>query len=296
MIDTVYLDIRNTDPTEAHLFEHVFLMNFYQYLEQNNINPYLIGWLTADCFDDFLFVDYGFYQPKIEQLFQKYLNKPTPINLSLIKSELAVIEAEIGQTIEIIEESKLLKNLTDLQTRAWNKICQPVTQNPQLKLKPGSLKIVNFSLKLSLTTTDLTLQSLFLRAFVFFTDIAQLALRRQFSAYPTHNSSATIGPDQLNTVYCTVDFAIHAKDYNQQKIEQFVNTTLSSFDFAREQPAIKAHLSFFQNEPLLRHLKIDRYRYSGINIDNQTIARFYTIERLRQIQKQLQVVITENIE
>ena len=294
MIDTIYLDIHDVSPIEAHLFEHVFLMNFYKYLEQNHINPYLIGWLTADCFDDFLFVDYGFYQEKVEQLFKRYLNKPTPIDPQLVKSELAVIETELGQTIKTTDETKLLKNLANLQTRSWNQAYptpQLTKSSPLLKIKSEVPEIVNFSLELSLNTTNSTLKNLFLRAFVFFTDITQLTLRQQFSAYPISNSIAVIEPAKPNITYCSIDFVLHTKNYNPEKIKHFMSDTLASFDFTRARSAVKAHFDFFQKEPFLRRLKIDRYRYSGININNQDIVKLYTIERLQQIQKQLQVKI-----
>lgn len=291
-VSTVFLDIRGSNRLSAHLFEHVFIRGFYKYLEQNGINPYLIGWLSADCFDEFLFIEYGFYQAKVERLFKKYLSTPLPFNSEIITSELAVIEAENAKSIAV-NHSDLLKNLSDLQSRPWNRLLTVTKSNRQLNISSKPQKIINFSLKLSLKTDDLALKQLFLRAFIFFSDIAALALRQQFSAYPTDNSIVMIEPNQPNLAYCLINFVVRATNYNKIAMQKFITETLANFDFVSEQTALKAHFDFFQTEPFLQRLRIDRYRYSGINIDNQSIAKLYTLERLQQIQKHLEIKITK---
>ena len=120
MYTAIYrLDTHDIQHDLAHLFEHLVLYSFYSHAKEHGFHPALIGWVSGQTFTNAIYLDVGFYDPKVLDLFHKYMSSLPEFKDDVLRLNLELISAEDKVLFSPISYSKLKQSLTELKKRQW---------------------------------------------------------------------------------------------------------------------------------------------------------------------------------
>ncbi len=89
------------DHDTCHLFEHVILKGFRNYLEKLGINRAFFGWARGQTTNSSIFFSITAHNPEIIDMFEAYLNQPDDFDDETITKSLGNVEAESNYDIKI---------------------------------------------------------------------------------------------------------------------------------------------------------------------------------------------------
>lgn len=290
IVRTNYLDTQGYDWTVSHLYEHCFLASFYNFLHDGGLYPQHIGWVNADNFKDVTFFESGFYDSKIQELFEKFIVNTPEFNDEIITNELKVMEAEELGRYKITDFAKLKKQLSELSARSFNQPYPKVKRQNMIEFVNRPRDFMRFSTKMTLKSNDEKLKKLFSRAFIFFLDEIDYKMRARYAIY---NLSDSFVPrirlrGDKNMFFISTS-RIDKNSWNEQEINDFANNIVQQMDFVKLESAVQKHMFALANYPAWQSHMTERYRHTNMVIENQEIVDLCTVKNLKSIQQNLLV-------
>lgn len=270
----------------AHLFEHVLIAGFRNFLATRGHSKDLFGWLNGETFESYLFLEGGFYDPATAELFDEYLANLPRFTEDEIARSLRTIEAEERAVMKVTDYEKVQRVFEVLSRRTRGS--QPVLDQRQpmpLIEEAGSPKDFR-SITLAVGAANLSVpeQKLLLRLYVILIDVIENALREQFGAYATGRSSVV---DMKDGYAFFVKATFARNSVTMPCLKAACAEALHAFDVTANMAAIMHHFNAFAAEPLWKDLSIEYYRHAGIVATNAEIAGYATTENVQSLIQKL---------
>lgn len=271
------IDIRPLPWAIAHLYEHIFIEEFYEYLTANEHNADLFGWINAHTFEDMMFINCGHYSKKTALAYDAFVQKKLVFTPANVHHAIRCIQAEERETWTF-DMDTLLTSLEEVSTFLTGK--KPLSGPFYLpKITNAAQFYEDSTLHIEFPHTELDEFKVLLRLSVTFSDIAARIVQRN-QAYVQGVSELL--NDGADTAELLIQFT-HRKDSELAKIGPQIARTLHSYLDDRALQTILTNFSVFEKEQLWQDLPIRYYENSGIVTTNSEIAALATKERIARI-------------
>lgn len=275
----------------AHLFEHLVINDFFEAVSEHGINPALIGWIRADTFEDRIFIDCGFYQSEVANLFQEYIDDLPLFSEENISIGLKVMEAEDKVAVAILDKQMLNKNIFELSQIRWNADEQKAAVGSKSELLQSRRAASKFrDITIGVYAEDLTKneQILFLRFEVLLADIVIHMLRTNFHVY-SRGSSPVQKQDTI--MGALIVFTLAKRPTILKDIKTLLELSIHNFDVRQNWAAVNAHFKGFSSNELWKDFAVYYYRWTGINTTTDEIASFATQENISSVLHKIKFVV-----
>lgn len=283
----------------AHLYEHLLIQTFQNYIEKLGYSPYLYGWVAGETFQDVIFIEYGFYNPKVEKLFEKFINSEDRIDSSLIHNEVVRIEAEEGSLINVSNHKVLVKKLQELAEHAFVSVEKDsdivitgdsqnsislITQNKSKK----SFK--DITITVGLGEASLEEKALFLRMTPIIFDLLN-SLVYSKGLYQKH-ISWPIYKNNHDAMLAFSVYTIKKSTYTNKELETLIIDALLEADFTKHEKELQCYAHGFMSTPLWNTFPIDYFRYTGILVSRKNVAELLTVDNIQSVIKRLKINVS----
>ncbi len=297
-----HLPIKGVDVEAAHIYEHLLLATFRQSLEKHGFSKYLFGWVSGETFRDVIFIEYGFYDQKVEKIFQKFMQESHRIDSSLLKNELLRIEAEARITISDLDEAELMRQLHQLDNDTFinhannTEIAPPkTTQNDiksdVVKMRKSKSKFRTIAITLGIRNMTVDEKRAFLRLTPLLND-AIFNCMYQLGSY-CDDSSWAIGKPVLDGMLVVSINTMKRGGSTNKQIEKNLRHSLESLaiDIKQRPDELKSYIQGFLTTPNWNNFAVDYYRNTGIITTKKQIAESLTQERIASLISRIEIEI-----
>lgn len=271
------IDIRPLPWAIAHLYEHIFIEEFYEYLTANEHNADLFGWINAHTFEDVMFINSGHYSKKTALAYDAFVQKKLVFTPENVHHAIHCIQAEERETWAF--DSKLLIASLE-EASAFLSSKKPLSTPFYLpKITKAAQLYEDTTLHVEFPHAELDEFTLLLRLSVTISDICTRILQKEH-AYIQGVS------ELLNDGATTAEILLQ---YTHEQKSEFatigarIEATLHSYLDDDTLETILENFSLFQKEQLWQELPIRFYENSGIVTTNNEIAALATKERIARI-------------
>lgn len=292
MITTVFhrLDTSDTDWQVAHLFEHLFVTGFYKFLDGHSISLTLFGWMSAETFEDCIYIDAGFYDPRVGALMEKYISQQHTFSSGDITCALSQMQSEEKVLLSITDHQLLSNELKKLSKRLWDtslRTKSPGAQAIAVKRSAKDFKDVIVTVHADNLTPEE--QKVFLRFHVVVIDVISEALVTKKGAYSHGNSPVALRDDSM--AYMS-KFTMRQDDQAMSlaSLRDYIQAALEDIKIDTNMQTLERHFTVFAKEALWQSMPLEYYRSTGIITTNQEVASLATAERLASILTKLRVM------
>lgn len=277
----IYKEFSGIDPEVAHLYEHIFIIGFDNYLKQQKLLPSLKGWLGGRTFNDILFVDYGFYSQTYLDAFKAYSTKPIELTNKEINFALCCISCESKISIKVKNNKSLLNQLNRLQSTKFieqedskkSKFIEEQILNPNLlpleleKSKVSKYKEYNLAILTKLN--NINESTAILRLFPILQDIVEESI----SGIPHYNQSQSdiTYNHEKSMAYVSLKIILD----KSEDISEFTNTInhhFVNYNSAQLCSFMPDFVDSLTKVPTWKYLPLDYYEATGILTSNKLIA------------------------
>jgi hypothetical protein len=290
------------DDTVAHLYEHLFIAKFKKLLADKYkiITPY--GWLDGETFSDVIFLDFGFYQNEVKQLFESYTQSDHVFTHDEIQHELKRMGAELGVKLEpkdynqVTEELRKIDEIGFTDVKKMDPVILDATAFRGSKIiseKAAKQSYVDYTVTAGLT--DLTLEEslVFLRSLPIIYDLIDSIVYAQEAygdtkSYPLSNTQNTMGAMAIYT--------FQKDSFSEEKLLKNLKTAFFQFGQMNRDlfgEWLQAYLKSFVNAKNWHTLTIDYYRYTGILTSREAVVAKMTPEAVLDLFSKLTFEITK---
>jgi hypothetical protein len=277
----IYKEFSGIDPEVAHLYEHIFIIGFDNYLKQQNLLPSLKGWLGGRTFNDILFVDYGFYSQTYLDAFKSYSTKPIELTNKEINFALSCISCESKIKTKVKNNKSLLNQLNRLHSTKFteqeeskkSKFINEQILNPNLlpleleKSKVSQYKEYNLAILTKLN--NINESTAILRLFPILQDIVEESI----SDIPHYNQSQSdiTYNHEKSMAYVSLKIILD----KSEDISEFTNTInhhFVNYNSAQLCSFMPDFVDSLTKVPTWKYLPLDYYEATGILTSNKLIA------------------------
>jgi hypothetical protein len=277
----IYKEFSGIDPEVAHLYEHIFIIGFDNYLKQQNLLPSLKGWLGGRTFNDILFVDYGFYSQTYLDAFKSYSTKPIELTNKEINFALSCISCESKIKTKVKNNKSLLNQLNRLHSTKFteqeeskkSKFINEQILNPNLlpleleKSKVSQYKEYNLAILTKLN--NINESTAILRLFPILQDIVEESI----SDIPHYNQSQSDITYNHEKSMASVSLKIildKSEDINE--LTNTINHHFVNYNSAQLCSFMPDFVDSLTKVPTWKYLPLDYYEATGILTSNKLIA------------------------
>ena len=302
-----YLDIREFNSDVAHLYEHLIIRTFEQYLIKNGYSNYLYGWVHGQTFRDIMFIEYGFYNPDVENLFVEFINNKARIDYKLVNSELLCIESEAKSNIiisskkAVINQLKKIENLplVSLQEDSIIRPYQIVESKPQIMPellieKKSAKAFKNITILIGLKDTSLDELITFLRITPIILDVINSKLF-SFGIYQ-NDRSLPIYKKQNKVAVALCIYTIKLGTYTNKEIEKLVIQAIKGINIIGREKELSYYKEGFLTTPGWNLFPIDYYEHTGLIVSKKEIVELLTPKNIHNIIDKLEVKLRNTID
>lgn len=299
----LHLNLGNTNFDVAHLYEHMLIETFKRSLEDHGISKYLFGWISGETFHDILFIEYGFYNPKTEQLFLDFMQSNSRINYNLLDIELERIQAEDSSIIVTIDKDAILSLLKKIDQLVFinhrddfipTKIRTPSNNSDSKILEMKRAKKQFREVAISFGIRDITSQDLqiLLRLRPLVLDAIDTSLFNM-GAYGIDTSLTACHPD-LSLTFVISAYNIRRKGIALKQINEKIRKNIMGLadDIQKHSDEITDYMSGFVTTPNWHSFPIDYYRYTGMITSKNNIRKLFTPENIIALLAKLEISVT----
>jgi hypothetical protein len=277
----IYKEFSGIDPEVAHLYEHIFIIGFNNYLKQQNLLPSLKGWLGGRTFNDILFVDYGFYSQTYLDAFKSYSTKPIALTNKEINFALSCISCESKIKINIKNSKSLLNQLNKLQSTKFTeqeqskktKFIDEQILNPNhspLELEePKVSKYKEYNLAIVTKLNNIKESTAILRLYPMLQDIVEESI----SNVPHYNQSQSdiTYNHEKSMAYVSLKIILdNSADISE--ITKTINNYFVTYNRAELYSFMPDYVDALLKVPTWKYLPLDYYEATGILTSNKLIA------------------------
>jgi len=279
----------------AHLYEHIVIHSFYNYLESHHIQPGLVGYIGGETFEGIIFLNTTFYDQRVADLYEEFLSKKLEINDALILHTLRELEAEDKINLIVQDKASFDQQLSSLVMTPWtnnNQTSSGMLKVPELPVSPFVTKKIAKDFRTVIIGMygnsedfDEDEMILLLRLLVIIGDILHIEMRQKLETFYVDDSPVMADNEYTGSTY---HFQL-AKNVSLQAIKDIIEKKLTTFDIAISMPFITMQFDEFSKRSSWNDKVIDYYRYTGIVTNNAHIASLATPERIMSVVSKLKV-------
>lgn len=281
------LDVRNTQWDTAHLFEHLFINAWYTHLASNGYSDALFGWMLGDTFEEYIFIDSGFYDKEVAALFDDYVHTSRDFSLAEINSSLADIGAEDKIEVTISDLQHLQQELSELSRSFANNSSSNIEASSDLLHSKANAAIYR-DIDIITSGNDLTPdeQKVFLRLRTILIELISRALSNIYVHYDRgHTPLAKQGNDMAFLTKNTLK--TNQGTLNQLAAE--LESAIHDFSVDAHWPEIAQHFAAYSHESLWKSAVIELYRDTGIVTTTEEITSLATKETIQSILQKISI-------
>jgi|GEM_PF-3050998 len=291
------LQTQNIDWGVAHLYEHLLIRSFHELVSKKGYSPYLYGWVGGETFQDVMFVEYGFYNPDIERLFIDFMDGHHRINLDSLDNEITRLEAEDNVIITVKDKKQLERVLNDMDKAIFIRVDanSDIEQLPELR-KGNSLMLQErrskksfkqVTIAVGLPDASLEDKALFLRLTPIIFDamnerLFNLGAYENEASWPVCNTphSAMLA----HAIYTVKRGAI-----SNNELTAIAKEALRGISLRSHEHELGYYASGFVDTPNWHTFPVDYFRYTGILVSKDQIAKLLTVPNVENILQRLKV-------
>lgn len=269
----------NVDCNLIHLYEHLVMNGFQEYLFRKGLDPNLVGNYNGETFTDLLYIYGEFNDKNYAKLFNNYMDSYLNITKSNIKNELQRMGAENCAIYHVADGDALRNALCTLHNKpfvslsSYGVIEHRWAKKMALLQKPiiqpysgvGSYDIVSINIELSLNNLELA---------AVFSSLAYYlneSICCYFKKYGAYYCGDVIEDNQSdNAIVNCIDLYMPKGEYDADIIRNDLSNLISSTDFAKHAQEIDSYFS----RP---------YKPSGMTYDYQSIGLFISQTKLKDL-------------
>lgn len=268
-----------------HLLEHAFIHSWRQYLEEKNYHPALSGWIQGETFEDCVFIDAGFYQNEIKDLYEAYITSAPIIDTTLVAKSLADIKVEEKSQIDSLNMELLVEMVNDLSRSLPDGHYQRRQKSIlQMQHTPDAYQDIAIALTAHNLSADE--QKVFLRFKVILIDLIQYWINKNYSSYTQGLSPMTKHEDSISFI-SKVTF--QKEHFNLEALSSDLQNKLRNFQPDDYRHQLDAHLKNFANEPLWKSLAVTYYQETGIYTSPVEIYNLASKESIKSILSKIHI-------
>lgn len=284
----------------AHLYEHLLIQSFRAHVEASGYSPYLYGWVGGETFQGVLFIDYGFYNPALEELFVKFMQNTPRISLADLENEILRIQAEDRVLVDISNKKRLVELLKEMDKTTFTNVNDgdevrqiddiAPSHPPFMKEKRSAKSFKQITVAVGLPQASLEEKATFLRMTPIIFDAIDSALfskglYQNEVSWPVHNK-------HHDSMLAHAIYTVKKGTVSNKDIEKIAHEALASIELRGHEKEIKYYADGFVGTPNWHTFPIDYYRYTGIISSKRRIAELLKVENLQGLMGKLQIQVT----
>lgn len=297
------LDIRQFNSDVAHLYEHLLIRSFGYSLKNSGYLQSLYGWVGGETFRDLMFIDYGFYNPKVEQLFNDFIRQKSKLNIDLLDLELSRIESELLTNVVVGNREILINHLQEINSHAWINLSAPSAatpvhhfKQPAKQIKPRLLvekeskkSFKNITVIFALPNATKSEKITFLGLTPIVSDAINYALF-DLGLYQNENSWPVYNQPH-DTMLGHSIFTLKRSSHSNKSLEIAAKQAITTLNLDNHQDELDCYISGFLQTPNWHTFPIDYFRYSGILASKDAIAKGLTAASISKILNRLELKV-----
>lgn len=292
MITTVIhrLDVSDMQWHVSHLFEHLVIRGFLAMIDQEHERSELIGWVNGETFKEALYIDAGFYEPRLAELFEQYLGSLPVFSDAEIEHALRIASTEDRVTLEIKDRPAFVEQIATLSHRPWDEMLSGKSSvNVDVVSETvAEEKFNDIALVAQVDSLSAEEQKVMLRLRTIVIDLVLCSLDKH-GVYPLGNSELAVRGDAM----AYMSLLTTGRDLDGDDIQYAVEDYVQTYDVDGAVPAIERHFEVFANEPLWQSIPIEYFRDTGISVTNREIASLATPEVIKSIFSKLHFTVRD---
>ena len=292
------------DQTIAHLYEHLLIASFKDFIETQGFSRYLFGWLNGETFDTVLFLEYGFYDKQVENLFTEFIQSDSRINFVHVNNELERIAAEEGADLsaasinavttelqrfnflpfQSLENTNILHDESPLETTTKRPIVTLKKKTPNL--------IINVLVEMEYNCIE-QLATLLRSTPILYDTINETLFAK--GTYEVASSWIAREPGSLiarGSVIHESRMELSSASTKRQ-IEEAIK--LTSEKLSEHPNQLRTYANGFITTQTWNTLPIEYYRYAGVIASRNTIAELLTPEAVADVFSQIHITVETKI-
>lgn len=292
---------KGVDWDVLHLYEHLLLESFEQLLEKQGYSRISYGWVSGETFDGVVFVEAGFYNQKVQQLFHEFMTSPVSrINYNLIDITLESIQAEERSVLENYNEVAVKELLVELDAKPLVSVEQitdiqiiPVHSGAEkslIKFNESTDVFQDFRVVMSLADGNLENSAVFLRL----TPLIFQAITAYVRSKGGYLYETTDGPAHNmahHSLYEIGTYGIKKGAFLPELFKGELEQAVRTYEPLRDALAITQYAQTFATMPQWHTFPIDYFRRTGYIVSRKKIAELFTPERVAEVLKAVKITI-----
>lgn len=287
-----YKDIRGLDWDTAHIYEHLFITCFEQYLETKGFSRYIYGWINGRTYQAILFIEAAFYNPAIKKLFEEFVTTNAfVLDKNQLPTILAQVQAEEQSLFKDIDTEKLVKSITQIANLPFhnNDTLDTVTFLPDataptaaMHVKKSTRKFTEFKVVIHLPDTQLENVAVFLRLTPILTKIADTTVTNS-GGYATTSDTSVHYNARRKSFYITATYRIAREGYDKSDMLRAITHAMQNFDIKKHASEFTKYITTFAAYPTWSTFPVEYFETAGIHTSRAKIAQLFQSETLGDV-------------
>ncbi len=290
MISTRFytLDTHDLSWEEAHLFEHVLLNAWDEHIPTLGYHNGLYGWVGGKTFENYVFIDAGFYDEHVAVLFDNFIKSSPTFTDTQIRYSLAEIGAEDKALFEILHFDELKQKLSRASAALATGSSLAVKDIPMPSISSQRNAAAYRDISLVVIGHDLTgeEQVVLQRLKAMIIDYIIVTMNKKYCNYPRGHSALR---DNKQDIGYFTKITLAKGQGSLKHLSEYVESELHMFPVKQHWEQIATHFEVFAHEALWKTNPIDYYRNTGIVTTVEEIARLATPKTVASIIAKLTV-------
>lgn len=294
-----HMKTRDFDYEAAHLYEHMLIQTFINTLPEHGISQFFFGWISGETFRDFMFINYNFYDSKVESLFRRFMKKDGRIDFSMIDNQLVRIQVEDLSVINKIDSDKLVAELKRIDAAPFydhsGKIVAEHVESSKaipsqiIEMHPSKPQFSHVVISFAANNLTLDEKLAFLRLTPIIYDATDLALF-SIGLYQNH-----VGPLSDNNnkdgMTTSATYTTLQNSNTPQQLRDAIQNSLDRLanDISKYSPQIKQYINCFKDSTEWSDSPLDYYRHSGVLTSRSQIVAAFTTQNILSILSKVDV-------
>lgn len=280
----------------AHVYEHALIHGARKYLRLHGINLDLCGWIVGETFEKYLFIDGGFYDTEVAELFDAYMQDVTNLMLEDVTTAISTVQAE-ERSMFAGDAQSVFSVCTKLRKSGWsdeNSLdTMPIESTQQLFSKCAH-KFRTITVAVGAKKLDAADQKVFLRLKPILLDIVYSYLSQRTTPYEVGVSDLT-SRQEAQAIGFFAMYTIPRQRLQLTELTQHAVRHIASYPVKQYEKELLLYFDGFAYEQLWKKFSVEYYRETGIATTPEEIRSLASIERIATIFSRIEVEIHDTM-
>lgn len=295
----LYKKISPYDNEAAHIYEHLFIDAFEQFVQQKGFSLGLFGYLGGRTYNDIMLIEGGFHNNKVEKLLYGFIKHPIKITEEAINKSLAVISSELTSHIKIIDKNKLITTLNEISKLPFHNIEEQniLEQFPAKEPKKSSLLIltkaqkdfkkleIDFDYK-GTSPEDIVVAYRIWHILIY----NVLPIIRKLGGYDSDSSDPWFDEGK-KWLSMYLKITLGKNSTTEKNLSDNIKKMQKEMDFSKLKKELNIYTNSFKNSETLSRIPEDIFINSGILVSRNKIAELFTSENVQRVWDKLELSI-----